>query len=256
MGLITKDNTFSAGAVIVASEHNANFNTIYNSYNGNISNANVASNAAIALSKLSLSDDVAFTGDVNFTSSATTDDAIDVTANSLTTGSMLDMISNSTDTSARDLVSIKNDNTAAVGAIPLKITQDAANEAMSIACASGTAGGEHIIFTGDPTPSSPTDGGVWYDGTYLNLYNGTNTLKLNDTVSVQRGVASLLSGTSSMPITINAVVPANSEVKWLGCATATYTGAVTLTNSTTVTIDLVDNSDTRKVSWEVVEHIQ
>jgi len=52
MALIDKDYTFSAGAVIVAAEHNANFNTIYNDYNGNITNANIASNAAIADTKL------------------------------------------------------------------------------------------------------------------------------------------------------------------------------------------------------------
>lgn len=52
MATITKPNTFSAGAVIVASEHNDNDNTIYNDYNGNITNANIASNAAIADTKL------------------------------------------------------------------------------------------------------------------------------------------------------------------------------------------------------------
>jgi len=52
MALISKTNTFSAGAVIVASEHNDNFDTIYNDYNGNITNANVAAGAAIADTKL------------------------------------------------------------------------------------------------------------------------------------------------------------------------------------------------------------
>lgn len=52
MGLITKDYTWSAGAVIVAAEHNANFNTIYNDYNGNITNANLSASAAIVDTKL------------------------------------------------------------------------------------------------------------------------------------------------------------------------------------------------------------
>lgn len=52
MALITKTYTFSAGAVIVASEHNSNFDTLYNDYNGNITNANIASGAAIADTKL------------------------------------------------------------------------------------------------------------------------------------------------------------------------------------------------------------
>lgn len=52
MATITKPNTFSAGATIVASEHNANFDTIYTDYNGNITNANISGTAAIIDSKL------------------------------------------------------------------------------------------------------------------------------------------------------------------------------------------------------------
>ena len=52
MATISKPYTFSAGAVIVAAEHNSNFDTIYNDYNGNITNANVASGAAIGDTKL------------------------------------------------------------------------------------------------------------------------------------------------------------------------------------------------------------
>lgn len=55
MATITKPNTFSAGSTIVASEHNANFDTIYNDYNGNITNANVSASASIDNSKLNLS---------------------------------------------------------------------------------------------------------------------------------------------------------------------------------------------------------
>jgi len=55
MATISKPNTFSAGSTIVAAEHNSNFDTIYNDYNGNITNANVSSAAAIANSKLNLS---------------------------------------------------------------------------------------------------------------------------------------------------------------------------------------------------------
>jgi len=52
MATITKTNTFSSGAVIVASEHNDNFDVIYNDYNGNITNANIAAAAAIVDTKL------------------------------------------------------------------------------------------------------------------------------------------------------------------------------------------------------------
>ena len=52
MAAIGKPNTFSAGATILAAEHNENFDTIYNDYNGNITNVNIAANAAIADTKL------------------------------------------------------------------------------------------------------------------------------------------------------------------------------------------------------------
>lgn len=52
MATIVKPYTFAAGALIIASEHNDNFDTIYTDYNGNITNANLSASAAIALSKL------------------------------------------------------------------------------------------------------------------------------------------------------------------------------------------------------------
>jgi len=42
-----KVNTFASGNSILASEHNKNFDDIYNDYNGNITNANLSGNAAI-----------------------------------------------------------------------------------------------------------------------------------------------------------------------------------------------------------------
>lgn len=52
MATITKPFTFAAGAIVVASEHNSNFDTIYSDYNGGITNANLSASAAVALSKL------------------------------------------------------------------------------------------------------------------------------------------------------------------------------------------------------------
>lgn len=52
MGLVTKQYTFSAGGVIVAAEHNANFDDLYNEFNGSISNANISASAAIVDTKL------------------------------------------------------------------------------------------------------------------------------------------------------------------------------------------------------------
>lgn len=51
---ITRPNTYVSGATILASEINDDFNTIYNEFNGSISNANISASAAIAGSKLDL----------------------------------------------------------------------------------------------------------------------------------------------------------------------------------------------------------
>lgn len=58
MSLISLPFTFTVGAVIIASQHNSNFSTIYNDYNGNIQDVNIASNAAIEYSKLSLNNSI------------------------------------------------------------------------------------------------------------------------------------------------------------------------------------------------------
>lgn len=74
MALITKTYTFTAGATIVAAEHNDNFDTIYNEFNGSISNANIDASAAIANSKLnlaSIAQAVALTGGLTSSRSTT-----------------------------------------------------------------------------------------------------------------------------------------------------------------------------------------
>jgi hypothetical protein len=128
--LITKTYTFSAGATILASEHNTNFDTLYNWANGNVDNANIKASAGISLSKLSLGDDATFTGDFNFTNAATTDDIVTVTGSSLTTGSALKIYSNSNSTSTRSLVNITNDHADADDTVGLLIQQDGADYAI------------------------------------------------------------------------------------------------------------------------------
>jgi hypothetical protein len=52
MALVTKDFTFTAGNTIVASEHNSNFDKLFNLVNGQIDNANIVASAAIDNTKL------------------------------------------------------------------------------------------------------------------------------------------------------------------------------------------------------------
>jgi hypothetical protein len=130
MATITKSYTFSAGATILASEHNQNFDVLYNWANGNVDNANIKAGAGISLSKLSLGDDVSVTGDWNFTNAATTDDIVTVTGSGLTTGSALKVYSNSSSTSTRNLVEIINDHADADDTVCLLIQQDGADYAI------------------------------------------------------------------------------------------------------------------------------
>lgn len=52
--IISVPFTFSAGAVIIASQHNSCFGVIYSDYNGGIDNNNISNSAGIVYSKLSL----------------------------------------------------------------------------------------------------------------------------------------------------------------------------------------------------------
>lgn len=71
MSLITLQYTFSVGAVIIASQHNTNFSTIYSDYNGNITDANIAPAADIEYSKLALSNSIQSTDILSSTVLAT-----------------------------------------------------------------------------------------------------------------------------------------------------------------------------------------
>lgn len=52
MALVTKSYTFSTGNTIVASEHNSNFDVLYNLVNGSLNTANLSSSAAIVNTQL------------------------------------------------------------------------------------------------------------------------------------------------------------------------------------------------------------
>lgn len=52
MALVTRSFTYSAGAVIIASQHNTNETTLYNLVNGNLNTANLATNAGIVDTQL------------------------------------------------------------------------------------------------------------------------------------------------------------------------------------------------------------
>ena len=71
MSTISKSYTFTNGSTILAEEHNQNFDVLYNWANGNITNSNIKSGAAISLSKLALSDNATFSGALTLSGAVT-----------------------------------------------------------------------------------------------------------------------------------------------------------------------------------------
>ena len=181
MALVTKPNTFTAGGTIIAAEHNSNFDILYNDYNGNITDANIVASASIQFSKLKLSDDVTFTGDIAFTNGATIDDAFTITVNSLTTGGGVKLTSSSSDASQRKLWEVINDDSSAKFATCIAVVNDASSNSVSI---SARGNGPHITMLGDPSPSPPKDGDLWFTGSQLNFRSGNSTV---DLMQSQRG---------------------------------------------------------------------
>lgn len=52
MAVVSKPYTFSAGATIIASEHNSDFDTLYNLVNGGLDTNNLSPSAAILSTQL------------------------------------------------------------------------------------------------------------------------------------------------------------------------------------------------------------
>ena len=176
MGLISAPNTFTAGTTALASQVNSNFSTIYNEFNGNITNTNISPAAAIALTKISLSDDATFTGDISFTNSATTDDVVTITANSLTSGSAIKVTSSASSTTARKLVEIVNDNSAASAVACIDIDNDASGPAINIGV---DGGGPAIRFEDSVAVTGPVAGDFYREGSTLKFFDGTNEKTLS-----------------------------------------------------------------------------
>ena len=157
MALVSKPKTFSAGATIVASEHNSNFDTIYNDYNGNITNANVAAAAAIADTKLA---QITTASKVSFTALDETSEAAGAVAGH--DGSNWSSISASTQR-YKVLMSMGSTSAASFQSVNLE----------SAASITGTL----------PAANLPSDNIIkaWArfqtDGTILNSYNVTQAIK-------------------------------------------------------------------------------
>jgi hypothetical protein len=106
---------------------------------------------------------------VTITSPADTTNALIITANSLTTANALNLtgidalttggiiraVSDSADVTVRSLIHIQNDNVAAVGCVPLTITQDSTGNGVSI---TKTTSGQALLLTGSINSASDLKG--------------------------------------------------------------------------------------------------
>lgn len=152
MALVNKPNTFTAGATIIAAQHNSNFDTIYNDYNGNITDANLATNAAITDTKLaqittaSKVSGTAITGLASLPSGA----GLIPTANiTVSTGSVVQVVNtqtgaSSTGSTAMSVADAIPQNTAGDEYMTLAITPTSATNKLKIevdAVASASAAG-------------------------------------------------------------------------------------------------------------------
>lgn len=146
MALISKNFTFASGAIIVASQHNSNFDQLFNLVNGTLDTTNISASAGILdtqLATISTAGKVSGTaitsGDIAIASTSTTTTALTITASSLTSGTVASLFSNSADTSVRNLFSITNNNALATGTSLISMTQKSTNTMFS-ATASCTTG--------------------------------------------------------------------------------------------------------------------
>lgn len=93
MAIVSLPYTFSAGATIIASQHNSNFSTIYNDYNGNITNVNISSSAGIIYSKLNLTNGIV-NSDINSSAAIADSKLAEITTAGKVSGSALTTLPN------------------------------------------------------------------------------------------------------------------------------------------------------------------
>jgi hypothetical protein len=171
MSIISIPFTFSAGAVIIASQHNSNFSTILNDYNGNIDNTNISGTAAIAYTKLNLSG-----GIVN----------ADVNASAAIADSKLATISTASKVSGAALTSLANTPSGA-GVFPVANLGTGANST-NFLCGDGTfkTSGSIALVSNTPVSATNNSGDIAITNTkYYMVVAQITAVAANDTISLR-----------------------------------------------------------------------
>lgn len=114
MGTVTKPNTYTAGNTILASEVNANEDTLYTLVNGNIENANIKSSAGIVESKIAFDTSSGHSHD-GTDSKAIPKGFVFTVTGTLTTGTSVApaLVAMATQTISKVYVNVKTANTGA-----------------------------------------------------------------------------------------------------------------------------------------------
>jgi len=134
------------------------------------------------------------------TTSATTQNAVRITASSLTTGSAFYVASDSANASTRDVAAFVNDNTAATGATTLRVYQDAAQRALFI-----DQNGNGVALEIDSSATS---------------VNGFS-LTAPTTAYISKFINSHATTPSGVQIDFSAASPDNNTYKFLQCEDST-----------------------------------
>lgn len=181
MTTISKPNTFSANTTIASSEINANFDTIYNDYNGSISAVNLAS-GAVTTAKIA---------DSNVTTAKVANDAI--TATKIDWSAFSNNIKSATNTSAPTLSNTSQD----LASCGLSLSFTCSGTAYALVTVSlGIVSAADFEFKPEirlggtiqklfgPNASTGAGRGVVRGFTYLvTLANGSNTLSAGVNIS-------------------------------------------------------------------------
>jgi hypothetical protein len=271
--IISLPNVFSPGQILTAAELNANYQTIYNDYNGNITNANLAAAAAISLTKLGLNPggeafnqvtSSAFT----WSSGLTTDSEPEVamTANQLQLGpggtTAPDVALQRT---ATNTVQINNTSTGAA-TLDMNGGKIINVGGLSGSTSSPAVGGRLYLTTGAPYASSNGSGTLLYGPAVSNtitLFNGSAQIP-QTFAETSFSLGSLSSGVYDIYVSsLSGTTIAISSVAWSGLntpptrgtdsygrpcksgtPTALFVGAIYVNSST----QSVDNTSERFVS--------
>ena len=129
---------------------------------------------------------------------ATTQDGIQIEADSLTTGRVLNLYSHSSDTSTRDLVRIWNDNPAATGTTALKVIQDAAQYGLDIDM-NANHYAFHIDTTSTTNPAMEIEANSLTTGQAARFYSNSASGSSRNLVEIHNDHASA-SGTNALKV--------------------------------------------------------